>query len=390
MTPPSHDRLLLACGRLACDDRALAGFQSVIAPVTDWDALLGQAAVEGLTGLLHEQITAAGLASTIPPAAGQRLRQSHLQNSLDYEQKAAAVDRLAEAFDADGLRVLLLQGMGVIDLVYPSAGARPLSDVDLLIRRRDLEQAQLLLARLGAAAISRYPPVYLLDGVRLDLHPELAYLSRVEPASGPLRVDDAPLWAEAAPWRAGCDAIRRLSLPDQLLVSAGHLQKHSFNRLIWFVDLGRLLTRYVDEWRDWKALVERANLLRLDRPLYFALLYLKEVFHLPCLQHRDVVPPTFTFLERALSTLLARGRRIDGMGDLLYLSAIDRPAARLRFLVEIALPRPAVMRESLATPSAWGLGAAYARRLGRLAHSAFRLAMIWLGHLSRRGGRRTG
>jgi hypothetical protein len=367
-------KLLIASGRLACAD----GDPATLGPLLpsgegEWAALLSRASDEGMMGILYDQLDRAGLLHGLPQAAQQRLQRAFRYHALDYQLKRSALEELA-ALEPTGIQLLLLQGMAILDRIYPSPGMRPLSDIDLLIRRDDLMLMGERLVALGYAAISRYPPVYVRDDIRVDLHSELAYLSRVEPRDAPLRVDDGPLWAAAIPWKEGT-RLRTLSPADQIILLSAHLQKHSFGRLIWFVDIGRLLRIYLSNGLSdgaWRSLAERAARLRLEKPLHAVGAYLRTVFELP-LPDTAAPVPSLGRMERALLARLLDNRRFDGMGDLLYLLSIDGPLTRLRFLTQLALPQQPVIRESVGSSSLWKLAAGYLGRVGRLSGQAVRL-----------------
>ncbi|MEW6323776.1 MAG: nucleotidyltransferase family protein [Nitrospirota bacterium] len=369
-----NQRLLLMSSRLACNAGGSEEFQQLLCSMTDWSGLLERASSEGLVGLFYEQVLQTGLEAKLPPSVSRSLRHTHLRNQIDYARKARAVEQMAEAFDQEGLRFLLLQGMAITERIYPSSGARPLSDIDLLIPRHHLPQAQRVLIRLGYLPLHRYPPTYAKRDICVDLHPELAYLSRVEPqARNPLRVDDTLLWQSAIPWRGNLPGAWIPSSVDQIILLCAHLQKHSFGRLIWFVDIGRLLQVHAQEDAP-TFLRERAGQLNLEKPFHFVSSYLQNVigqswpFDAP-----PAAAPRLNCVEQRLLTLLTRNRRIDGMGDLLYLLAIEDPLVRLRFLAQLVWPQRSVMEEMVGSSSPWNLGIGYLSRVGRFSGQAFRL-----------------
>lgn len=371
--------LLLASARLACEGKDSLGGNGLSGFDGDWADLLRQAEAEGMGGLLYHQLKEAGPAAALPASVRSVLKKAYLHNLLDYQVKVKAIEELLEALTPVKVPVMLLQGMAILERLYPSAGMRPLSDIDLLIRREDLPAVERVLTRLRYAVLSRYPPVYWRDGVRFDLHVEIAYLSRVEPGFNPLRIEDAPLWSAAIPWRDGSSAM--IFCPaDQIILLSAHLQKHSFGRLIWFVDIGRLLHQYPPEGQ-WDLLFERASRLHLEKPLYFVLSYLKEVLRLSILEAAfPLMPPPLNGMERKFYSLLLKNRRTEGMGEFLYLVAIGQPIAQLRFLVKIVFPPKKVMREITRSSSFWRILLGY---LGRLSH-LFYLAVCFSMRLFRK------
>jgi hypothetical protein len=158
--------------------------------------------------------------------------------------------------------------------------------------------------------------------------------------------------------------------------------------LIWFVDIGRLLSHYLSlSAGEWDPLVERACRLRLEKPLYFVSAYLREVFRPAILrEHPPFPPPPLNRMERKLHLLLLKNRRIEGMGDLLYLLSIGRPVAQGRFLTQVLFPSQRVMREITGSFSVLKLSLGYLIRLGRLLTIGLRfLVRLFVGLTASRG-----
>jgi hypothetical protein len=89
----------------------------------------------------------------------------------------------ASALEAQGIESLLLKGIAVL-LMYPSLGARPMADIDIIVREKDFDTALQVLATLGwkqsfsnTEAERRFGHAGLLTdegGNELDLHWRLA------------------------------------------------------------------------------------------------------------------------------------------------------------------------------------------------------------------------
>jgi len=291
---------------------------------------------------------------------------------LDYQIKRDASEELFRLAEQAGLALMVLQGMAIADELY-TPGTRPLSDIDLLVRPEEFDRTEQLLITLGYAMVSRYPPVYARNGVTIDLHRHLAYLSRVEPATTPLRINEEMVWADAVTRPFGPVTAWTLSPQDQVVILCAHLQKHSFSRLIWFVDIGLLLNR-LNSTTPLETVRARATRLGLEQPLYYVCAYLRHVLALPSLQSLSFPRPSLTWAERRLAALLMKNKRIDGMGDLLFLLSIRPARVRRQFLCRTLFPRTDMMREEVSSPSAVGVTWGYLSRLSRVAWRIVRLA----------------
>ena len=369
--PTTSHQSLISLARIACDAAGPTERNELAVSLSNRSDLLACAALEGMDGLLQHWLHGEGLMRRVGPDLWERLQRGRVHRLIDYQLKHRALEELLLMAEQEQIRLLVLQGMAIADELYPP-GVRPLSDIDLLVRGEEFERMAHLLSRLGYTAVSRYPPVYARGNVWIDLHQQLAYLSRVEPTVNPLRVNEERLWSAAVRRPLGAAQAWTLSPADHIVILSAHLQKHSFGRLIWFVDIGRLLNRFTER-TPLEAILERAGELALDRPFYFVCAYLREVLKLPRLQSHPLPSPSLNWVERRLSACLLNNRRIDGMGELLYLMAIKPPLKRWRFLRHTLVPGAEMMREQVQSSSATQMTWGYLRRLGRFMRQAVRL-----------------
>ena len=370
VTPPHR---LVSLARSACGSAAPQWSHDFAADSpSGWVTLFTCASIEGMDGLLYNWMIGEGEGAAIPQDIRRSARRRHASRLLDYQVKHQALEELLHDAGGEGIRVMILQGMAIADVLYPP-GVRPLSDIDLLVRPDEFERTERVLCARGYRMVSRYPPVYVRDGICIDLHRQLASLSRVEPTVNPLRIDETMLWSNAVSRAYGAAMAWVLSPIDQIALLSAHLQKHSFNRLIWFVDIGLLLNRLL-AGTPFDAVRERAAQLSLEQPLYFVCTYLQRVLALPSLHSASMNAPPLTWAENRLAAWLMRDHRIDGMGDLLYLLSIRPRTLRRRFLRRIVFPNADMMREQAGSSSATRIAWAYLARCGRLTWQGVRLA----------------
>lgn len=370
---PSIDQdPLILLARAACDTASTPGHEITATSPSEWSNLIARASKEGMDGLLHNWLSRNEFATAVPPEPWERLKRGRAHRLLDYQIKRDATEELLRLTEQAGLSLMVLQGMAIANELYPP-GTRPLSDIDLLVRPEEFDRAVQLLITLGYTTVSRYPPVYARNGVSIDLHRHLAYLSRVEPTVSPLRIDEKMVWTDAVARPFGSATAWMLSPDDQVILLSAHLQKHSFSRLIWFVDIGLLLNRLITNI-PFETVRTRAARFGLEQPLYFVFTYLRHVLTLSSLRSVSLPPQPLTWAERRVSALLMNNQRIDGMGDLLYLLSIRPVPVRRQFLCRTLFPRTDVMREDVSTSSSVGVMWGYLGRLSRVAWRVIRLA----------------
>jgi hypothetical protein len=190
------------------------------------------------------------------------LADAYTQVSLINKRLLDEYEIIGLAFHRQGIECILLKGADLLSRLYGVRGARPLSDVDLLVHEQDLPAIHRLLIEIGLTQqIDGNPAYYSSQStLSLDLVSNLWYLDE-EGFAG--------LWARARTRQLGQLTVKQLGSNDLLLyltaysvVHRGHLSPS------FFTDLQLLIEK---EPLHWPTLLEEANRHHLKIPLYHGL-----------------------------------------------------------------------------------------------------------------------
>ena len=205
---------------------ALAG------PSLDWSRVLMLAEGEVATASLGRQLHAARDVA-VPEFAAEYLRKSGMVSDFRMrflaERLAETVRRLREG----GVPVMLLKGAAVGALIDPTFISRPMTDIDLLVRREDIAGARTAILAAGWEETTdlvlvellrnhhHLPPFvdHRMPGIRLELH-----LSMFAPDHS-FEFDEESLWSES---RASAAPFVGASVP-----SSEHLLLHGCVHFAW-------------------------------------------------------------------------------------------------------------------------------------------------------------
>jgi hypothetical protein len=218
-------------------------------------------------------------------------------------------------YNAAGIRALVLKGAALAHLIYPEPGLRPMSDLDILVSKSDLWQAQSLLAELGFNAPlpsghnlpHRHLPTATLQTegllIQVEIHHQLlsdyfdsaiSYLrsmiqpffgsvlprrlsenGRIRSAPAPTRLNSLTLFP--LPFTLGDLTAYTLGPDDMLRHLCQHLTSHvnvwDFGRLIWVADTVSWAERFVTQidWghirRQQHDIIDTLSLLHFMTPL---------------------------------------------------------------------------------------------------------------------------
>lgn len=226
----------LVCGTLAgdCLPANLAA--------ADLTALWNRARIEDVDVIVADVLCRATVAPEVRQLWAARLAEAELRGLLRFRE----VCRLAAAFDAERVDVLLLKGAGLAYTVYRAPHHRPTRDIDLFIRRRTRGAAERALASCGYRRM-REPDGELAhgqshyvraDGNRLNHFVDLHWrVSNSHLFAGALPFE--PAWAASIPVRDIQPGLRTLSLPHALLLACIHRVAHHRDapHLLWLWDI---------------------------------------------------------------------------------------------------------------------------------------------------------
>ena len=331
-------------------------------------AFLASAAREGLLGLLHARVCAAGAADRLPPTLVAGLRAgAHRQVALELARRVELQRVLAET-RRRGLDVLLMKGASLAYDVYPDPAWRVRSDVDMFIRAEDRDRVRRCLDDLGCVSepeVSGRLVTYQFHSLRVDTHGIRHVYDVHWKVANPQRFADAIRFDELAEAAVplpllGPDA-RGIGRVHALWLACVHRAAHHYDRdaLVWLYDIHLLMsTLDAGGVARFASLAERTGVRRI---CLRALLLARDRFG------TAIAPTVFASLEAAppnepSTMFLGPGvRKLDVLLDDMRVLPGWRP--RLTLLKEHLFPDAAYMRCTYASgspaPTLW----LYVRRI---------------------------
>lgn len=240
------------------------------------EALLGCDDIAALAELAGAHRVAPWLAAAIATDPDLRneprfgpVKQAAAQQSFNTLKLYAELRAVLSELDQAGTSVVVLKGPVLAQSVYPDAGLRPYSDIDLLINEADLASVSALLSARGyfdkneTEAPER---LHECHGIfqRIFINPDMGTV--VEVHCDHLQIGVEPvsmheIWARSVPARFGKSAARALEPHDLFVQLCVHLQRHGFERLIWFKDLDLMVRRGGLDWARVRSAAEEQDCL---------------------------------------------------------------------------------------------------------------------------------
>ena len=240
----------------------------------NWPDLLRRAGNHCVVPLLAERVKNLD-PSRMPPEVRGTLRESRRAQAILALQLTAELFHLLEIFAEAGIETLSTKGPALSVRCYGDSGMRQYSDLDLVIREKDIRRATQAMLDLGyqprvplsAIDAKKIPGEYAFQepGTHLlvEFHTErtLRYYPR------PLRIED--LFDRRALVNIDGRDVPALSLEDELVLICVHGAKHFWERLMWIADVAALILS--GQPPDWDRAMAAAREVGAERILRLGL-----------------------------------------------------------------------------------------------------------------------
>lgn len=282
MNLSDENRLLLYCTQTEISEAKLDQIKKLISLQLNWEKVLESAIWHGIAPLLYHNLKNLEESKLIPPEVMERLKTDHHRNVGKNLYFYAALCDVLKAFRENGIKVIVLKGAALAQTVYGNIALRPMSDIDLLVKKEDLPHAEKIMFDLGYVFEGGKPREWYIENhFHLGyFHPERTILVEVHwhigRPSHPSRIAITDTGIIERWWErtrtVEISGMRTLVLcPDDLLLHLSlHFIKHRFisegfkgpftsrGALIQLCDIFQILKHYKNEF-NWDRLRQEAE-----------------------------------------------------------------------------------------------------------------------------------
>ncbi len=269
----SSQRLLLAL--LSCRPAApFSGRENI-----RWDDFLRLAGGMGLAPFLAHVLQESPRA--LPDRVCEPILAAGRVNALRQLRRHAALRAIARSLDEARIPLIVLKGMALAYLAYPTPFCRSMSDVDLFVPRAEVKRAAELVAGCGFRESRNLfrqdcPPLVSSDNmVQVEVHGLL-------PSFEDLGAETDSLWSRSLPADLGGVQVRVLCPEDCIQHLCLHLgaHHHYLSRLLGLLDFRFYLEKYGGAV-DWQALAGRSAQIGSSAWVYLTLSLARELLGAP-------------------------------------------------------------------------------------------------------------
>lgn len=265
-------RFIIDCLASRRPDRRTRIDEALIQGV-DWEIVESLATTERVAPLLFSILRSR---SVLPEELSDRFHHNYsivgMRNALRINEMRLILEILSTA----GIEIILLKGIALVERVYGNVALRPMTDVDLLVRRSQvqsaLEQFQSLGYRREGVELSQDSNLEFENDIvlRKTDQPEFVVELHWSLFNSPYyqqRIAEDTLWANVEAMSLDGISAKALSPEHELLHLCGHLMLHHRGvGLLWWNDIAELIDHNHDRL-DWDRLLVEAENLSVVLPL---------------------------------------------------------------------------------------------------------------------------
>ncbi|MFB0564680.1 MAG: nucleotidyltransferase family protein, partial [Candidatus Aminicenantaceae bacterium] len=139
MSWTAEDRLLLYFCRTKVDDRIKEKIIEAERNDVDWDCFLEKTRDNGVSGVVYRSLNEMREdCPDVPSTIIEELKNDYYQNAAKNTLLFEELGKFLGALKKSELQVIVLKGAALASIVYGNLALRPMSDVDLLVKKEDL------------------------------------------------------------------------------------------------------------------------------------------------------------------------------------------------------------------------------------------------------------
>jgi len=271
-----ESELVVWCARTAMTDELKAHIRQRVQGPLDWAVVLDLAWYHGVGPLLYRTLSTL-CSDLVPVESLTQLRQRTQAGALLNRLLAQELIVLCEAFAAHGVPVIPIKGVTLAASAYGDLTLRDFTDMDLLVPKGSIAEAQAVLLALGyepkdpssdpGETDHEEGPYHVFIKKRTPFRIDLQWVMAGQHFA--FRLDRPEFWQRRTVVPMVNKTVEGLTPEDLLIVLCVHGSKHAWEALKWVCDVAELLRAH--EQLDWDRIFSSAATWRCRRLVYMGL-----------------------------------------------------------------------------------------------------------------------
>ncbi|NIM59469.1 MAG: hypothetical protein GTO16_11090, partial [Candidatus Aminicenantes bacterium] len=331
MSWAEEDRLLLYfCREEIADeikDRIIEAEENNL----DWDRFLKKAKENGVSAVVYSKLNRIKKdCPCIPLFVFEELKKIYYMNATKNSLIFEELGKVLNTFRKSGIQVIALKGAALAEKIYGNLALRPMTDVDLLVKKEDLFCLDKQMKKLGyrPSDISiddiDFSSTYLttldyrsFSANSASFHVHWHFVNSTVPNESyikNIKIED--IWRDAEKTKIA-DEETLVMAPHQLLI---HLSEHalrithSLSKLSLLCDIGESVNFY-KERLDWDRLIKDSLKFDLSQMVYISLYFVHRFLEtkIPEYVLLKLRPERLSLGEKIFMNFLSKNKGFSGL-----------------------------------------------------------------------------
>jgi hypothetical protein len=275
-------RILLLMSRVGPSSAAMMDVKHILEKdghIIDFAVLMKLAATNGVSPLLYHNLRAhKHIREILPQKLMDQMENAFFRTIADNTKKAREMLRIIDRLNSSGIECIPLKGPIASDTILGNPGLYPSSDIDLLVKPKNLEKTREVLLKMGYEKSSdsiekdmlrsSYHITFQNGRDILELHWKLAFRY--------FKIPPDFWWEDTCALEYEGQELRMLSTERYLLYTTFRLYTHVFRHLRFFVLPAEIISKYQNEI-DWRKFLAFSGRYRMKRLVLFTLKILHDL-----------------------------------------------------------------------------------------------------------------
>jgi len=253
--------------------------------ISDWDQIIQigrrhNSDWSGVIPLLYKCLMEHCSKANIPASIMWRLKEAYLHTAKRNKHLYQELSQILFILKNNNIPVIVLKGAYLAEIIYANIALRPMYDIDLLVRKRDLPMVERELLKRGYGPLDRHPieeqykrKRHLIPFVKNRVRTEIHWT--IVPVNNTFQIDLDEMWERARPILIGDIEVLGLSPEDLILQLCLNtikktIKKRFRGRLYTLHDISETIQYHKAEIK-WELILHRAFKWHCKNSTYMAL-----------------------------------------------------------------------------------------------------------------------
>lgn len=334
-------KLFSLCCQYDANGKTDGKIRELLANPLDWDYIIKKSLADGILPFVYNRIKTNY--DILPEETRNRLEKAYLKDTAYKTYLICEAGKVLNSLNNASIPVLALKGIALAETIYSGTVSRSMGDIDILVRKKDLDTAKEKLLKLGYNfhSTNQGNHITLIKkdnwNIRLEVHWDI--VNRINPLQRyAFKINTDEIWENAAPITVAGEKTLGMYPEDLIIYLSCHLLRDYYASFKWFIDIDRI-TRYYGERLDWEKLISTAKRYKISKLVYYAFYFVNNFLDgvVPMEVMEKLKPKGFYRLEKYIFEKIVENPCSIIYCIFFYFSCIHGPLDKVKTIVKTIL-----------------------------------------------------